>query len=98
MTFTSIPPSLKPVVEDVARATMVHHGCDLPDNNWSICPFDRGHCQCRKMAEAAILAFLNACVERGVGWRIAEYMPLEPDMPFENPAFVLNLGATDDKA
>ena len=82
MTCTSIPPSLKPVVEDVAKKFG-------GERLWQDYVPD---------VEVGIIAFLNACVERGVGWRTAEYMPLEPDMPFENPAFVLNLGATDDKA
>ena len=59
MTFTSIPPSLKPVVEDVAMALRdALHGEDAAEyasRDWE------------PDAEAAILAFLNACVERGVG-------------------------------
>lgn len=122
MTFTSIPPSLRPVVEDVARAICVARKRDpetLHQLYFEEHPLDATDEKGRKYyrawrlsvepAEAAILAFLNACVERKIAERLGEVAddpdkfsigPLwtlaDDDMP--SKALILNLGATDDTA
>ena len=96
MTFTSIPPSLKPVVEDVARAICMADGyaTGIPEH-WG------------PEAEAAILAFLNACVERKIGIQ-GVFLPggkqwvacslSEPNRIGFEDAFIVRFGATDDTA
>lgn len=98
MTFTSIPPSLRPVVEDVARVIF-----KLPPYE-KLCDFER------EDTENVILAFLNACVERGVGraatgalaaegaFVAVELKEGEYAKKGSFPAMILNLGATDDTA
>lgn len=99
MTFTSISPALKLAVEDVARAIFTQCrcvSCDVEDHFPD--------------AEAAILAFLNACVEKGAG-RVAtgalaaegafvavELRHGEYLHAGSFPAIIINRGATDDTA
>jgi hypothetical protein len=97
MTFTSIPLSLRPVVEAVER-TLFHGDLDILEG------------PATPIAESAILAFLNACIERGVGRASTGALAAEGafvavelrDGEYVNKgsfsAIILNLGATDDTA